>query len=55
MAQQVVAGLGKGTCRADGMIQQAQTTRNRLSTITPPQPCAAYHRESLEAWMRVWT
>ena len=48
MAQQVVAGLGKGdTSGFDGMIQQAQVARNRLSAITPPQPCTAYHRESL--------
>ena len=49
MAQQVVAGLGKGDLSGfDGMIQQAKATRNRLAAITPPQPCAAYHRESLE-------
>ncbi|MDE3245852.1 MAG: hypothetical protein KGN80_07160, partial [Acidobacteriota bacterium] len=48
MAQQVVAGLGKGDLSGfDGMIQQAQATRNRLYAITPPQPCAAFHRESL--------
>lgn len=48
MAQQVVAGLGKGDMSGfEDMIQQAQATRNRLSAITPPQPCAAYHRESL--------
>ena len=50
MARQVVAGLSKGdTSGFDGMIQQAQVARNRLSAITPPQPCAAYHRESLES------
>ncbi len=48
LAQQVVAGLGKGDMSGfDGMILQAQATRNRLYAITPPQPCAAYHRESL--------
>lgn len=48
MAQQIVAGLGKGDMTGfDGMIQQAQAARDRLSAITPPQPCAAYHRESL--------
>jgi hypothetical protein len=48
MAQRVVMGLGKGdTSGFDGMIQQAQTARSRLSAITPPQPCAAYHKESL--------
>lgn len=48
MAQQVMAGLGKGDMSGfDGMIQQAKAMRNRLSTIMPPQPCAAYHRESL--------
>jgi len=50
MAQQVVAGLGKGdTSGFDEMIQQAQEARNRLSSIVPPQPCGAYHRESLES------
>lgn len=49
-ARQVVTGLSKGdTSGFDGMIQQAQVARNRLSAITPPQPCAAYHRESLES------
>jgi hypothetical protein len=48
VAQQVAAGLGKGdTSGLDGMIQQAQESRRRLSAITPPQPCAAYHRELL--------
>lgn len=48
MAQQVMAGLGKGDMSGfEGMIQQAQATRNRLYAISPPQPCAAYHRESL--------
>jgi len=48
MAQQVVAGLGKGdTSGFDEMIQQAQVARKRLSLIAPPQPCIAYHRDSL--------
>lgn len=48
VAQQVVAGLGKGdTSGFDEMIQQAQRTRNRMAAIAPPQPCAAFHRESL--------
>ncbi len=48
MAQQVVAGLGKGdTSGFDAMIQQAQAAKDRLSAIAPPPPCAAYHRESL--------
>ncbi|MBL0313132.1 MAG: hypothetical protein IPP78_10565 [Holophagaceae bacterium] len=48
IAQQVVAGLGKGDISGfDGMIQRAEATRNRLYAILPPQPCAAYHRESL--------
>lgn len=48
MAQQVVAGLGKGDMSGfDSMIQQAKATRERLSAITPPQPCAVYHLESL--------
>jgi hypothetical protein len=48
MAQQVVAGLGKGdTSGFDGMIQQAQEARSRLSALSPPPPCADYHRESL--------
>ena len=50
MAQQAVAGLGKGdTAGFDGMVQQAQAARSRLSAIVPPQPCAAYHRECLES------
>ncbi len=48
LAQQVVAGLAKGDMSGfDGMIQQAKMARERVSAITPPQPCAAYHRESL--------
>ncbi len=48
MAQEVVAGLGKGDMSGfDDMIKQAQETRRRLSGIAPPQPCTAYHRESL--------
>lgn len=48
VAQQVMAGFGKGdTSDFEGMIQEAQTTRDRLAAITPPPPCAAYHRESL--------
>jgi hypothetical protein len=48
LAQQVVAGLGKGDMTGfEALIQEAQAARNRLSALTPPQPCAAYHRESL--------
>lgn len=48
VAQQVLAGLGKGDMSGfESMIQQAQATRDHLSTLTPPQPCAAYHRDSL--------
>jgi hypothetical protein len=48
VAQQIAMGLGNGdTSGIDGMIQQARETRSRLSALTPPQPCAAYHRELL--------
>ena len=48
MAQQVMAGFGTGdTSSFDAMLQQAQDTRNRMAAIAPPQPCAAYHRETL--------
>jgi hypothetical protein len=48
VAQQVAAGLGNGdTSGIEGMIQQAQETRNHLSVILPPQPCATYHQELL--------
>ena len=48
VAQQLVGGLAKGDSSGlDGMFQQAQATRARLAAITPPAPCAAFHRESL--------
>ena len=48
IAQQTLAGLGKGDMSGfDRMIQQTQTARSRLSAISAPPPCAAYHRESL--------
>jgi hypothetical protein len=48
VAQQMVGGLAKGDSSGlDGMFQQAQATRARLAAITPPAPCAAFHRESL--------
>ncbi len=48
MAQQVVAGLGKGdTSGFDEMIRQARAARTRMSDVVPPPPCAAYHREAL--------
>jgi len=48
VAQQLVGGLAKGdNAGLDGMFQQAQATRARLAAITPPAPCAAFHRESL--------
>lgn len=48
LAQQVVGGLGKGDSSGfEAMIHQAEATRSRLAAITPPQPCAGHHRESL--------
>ena len=48
VAGQIAVGLGKGdTSGIDGMIQQAQDSRSRLAALTPPQPCAAYHKELL--------
>lgn len=48
IARQVLAGLSKGDMSGfDGMIQQTHESRSRLSMLVPPQPCAAYHRESL--------
>ncbi|HTL97470.1 MAG TPA: hypothetical protein VL181_01575 [Holophagaceae bacterium] len=48
-AQGIVGSLMKGDSSGfDQMIQQAESARASLAAITPPQPCAAYHRESLE-------
>ncbi len=50
VAQDVVSGLGKGdTSGLDGMIRQAQDTRDKLSALKPPQPCAAYHQALLSS------
>jgi len=48
LALQATVGLGHGdTSGIDDLIRQTQTARNRLAALTPPQPCAAYHRELL--------
>lgn len=48
LAQEVMAGFGKGDTSAfDKMDKQAQETRARLAAVTPPAPCAAFHRETL--------
>lgn len=48
MANKILEPLAKGdTSGLDGMIQQAESTRKRLESLTPPQPCATFHRESL--------
>jgi hypothetical protein len=48
VAGQIAVGLGKGdTSGIDAMMQQAKDSRSRLAALTPPQPCAAYHRELL--------
>lgn len=47
-AQGIMGSLTKGDSSGfDGMIQQAETARRRLAAISPPQPCATYHRECL--------
>ena len=47
-AQGIVGSLAKGDSSGfEGMIQQAEGARGRLAAISPPQPCATYHRESL--------
>jgi hypothetical protein len=48
VAQSLMAGVAKGdTTEFDSLIRQAQGTRDRMAGLTPPPPCAAYHRESL--------
>jgi hypothetical protein len=47
-AQGIMGSLAKGDSSGfDGMIRQAETARERLAAISPPQPCATYHRECL--------
>ena len=47
-AQGILAGFSKGDTSAfDAMDQQSQTALNRLQALTPPPPCAGFHRESL--------
>jgi hypothetical protein len=47
-AQGIMGSLAKGDSSGfDGMIQQAEIARRRLAAISPPQPCATYHRECL--------
>ena len=47
-AQGIMGSLMKGDSSGfDQMIQQAESARASLAAITPPSPCAAYHRESL--------
>ncbi len=48
MANEMAAALTKGdTSGLDGLIQQSESSRKRLAALSPPQPCASYHRESL--------
>lgn len=50
MAQQIVAGLGKGDSSGfDGMSREAREARGRLAAIAPPESCAAYHHACLES------
>jgi hypothetical protein len=47
-AQGIMGSLAKGDSSGfDGMIRQAEIARGRLAAISPPQPCASYHRECL--------
>jgi len=47
-AQEMVAGLARGESGAfDQLIEQSEAARRRLTALTPPAPCAGYHRESL--------
>ena len=48
MAQQVMGSFAQGdTSGFQAMLQQAQETRKRMAAIPVPQPCAAYHQETL--------
>lgn len=49
-AQGIMGSLAKGDFSGfDGMIRQAEVARGRLAAISPPQPCATYHRECLDS------
>lgn len=48
MAKDIVGSMLKGDDSGfDDMAKQASGVRARLAALTPPAPCAAYHRESL--------
>jgi len=47
-ANAIVEALLKGDSTGlDAIIQQTEATRRRTASLTPPQPCALHHRESL--------
>lgn len=47
-AQEMVAGLARGESGAfDRIIEQSDSARRRMAALAPPEPCAAYHRESV--------
>jgi hypothetical protein len=48
VAQEMAAALANGdTSGLDKMIQQTESAKAGLAAITPPAPCADFHRESL--------
>ncbi len=48
MAKDIVGSMLKGDDSGfDDMAKQARGVRAKLAALTPPAPCAAYHRESL--------
>jgi hypothetical protein len=50
MAKGVLEGLVKGDASGiDDMIRQSEAARASLGALSPPAPCAAFHRDSLAA------
>jgi|OpeIllAssembly_1097287.scaffolds.fasta_scaffold57855_2 hypothetical protein len=50
MANEMAAALGKGDFSSlDEMVRRAEAAKDRLAALTPPAPCAAYHREGLRS------
>lgn len=48
IAHEMAAALANGdTSGLDKMIRQTEAAKASLAVITPPAPCAAFHRESL--------
>ena len=48
IAQEMAAALANGdTSGLDKMIRQTEAAKVSLASVSPPAPCAAFHRESL--------